>query len=55
MTIIELAVQQVEALRRGDTAEAERLQALRWEMAMGLVVNRENTKARPATVRPKID
>lgn len=43
LSIMQLAVQEAQARQRGDLVEAERLQALRWETAMGLVVNSENT------------
>jgi hypothetical protein len=42
MSVIELAVKEAEARQRGDDAEANRLRALRWETAMGMVVNSEN-------------
>ena len=46
MTHFELIIAESEARLRGDIAEAERLQALRWQRAMGSVVNSENTKKR---------
>jgi hypothetical protein len=33
-----------EARRGGDIAEADRLQCLRWQTAMGMIINSENTK-----------
>jgi hypothetical protein len=49
MTHNELIIAECEARRRGDLVEAARLQALRWQSAMGSVINSENTKPRTAT------
>lgn len=45
MTNAELTIAESKARLRGDIAEADRLAALRWEWAMGMVVNSENAKA----------
>jgi hypothetical protein len=46
MTIIELAIAENKALLAGNAAEADRLRTLRWQQAMSLIVNGENTKRR---------
>ena len=46
MTISELVIKECEARRRGDIEEANRPQALRWQAAMGKVINSENTRQR---------
>ena len=44
---LQIAIAELEALKRGDTHEAERLRVLRHETAMGMVVNSENTGIKP--------
>ena len=46
MTHIELILAEVKARQDGDTALAVKLQAERWTLAMGGVVNSENTAPR---------
>ena len=43
-TTLQLAVEEGKARANGDTAKADALQLRRWELAMGLVVNSENTE-----------
>lgn len=40
----QLIIAEAAARQCGDIVEADRLQALRWERAMGLVINTENTQ-----------
>ena len=46
MTIAQLAVAEAKARKEGNIALADELQRQRWSLAMGLVVNSENTKAK---------
>lgn len=46
-SVIQIAAAESEALQRGDIKEAERLRLLRWQFAMGLIVNSENTGVKP--------
>ncbi len=47
MTINELIIAEAKARQAGNIAEANILRDIRWQRAMRLIVNSENTRERP--------
>jgi hypothetical protein len=55
MTHNEIILAEIAARQEGNMREADRLRALRWQRALGLIVNTENTGHAPARLMPRKD